>query len=92
MENMVIDDRLLFFGSLFISLSDTQFSCLIQVHRKSRKVTVIQRETNIGPLVTFNTVSSRRRRKEILISCRYTKSKDYCIYGFQINYCHVPVL
>ena len=25
MENMVIDDRLLFFGSLFISLSATQF-------------------------------------------------------------------
>ena len=28
MENMVIDDRLLFFGSLFISLSATQFLLL----------------------------------------------------------------
>ena len=28
MKNMVIDDRLLFFGSLFISLSATQFALL----------------------------------------------------------------
>ena len=31
-----------------------------------KQVTVIQRETNIGQLVTFNAVSGRRRRKEIL--------------------------
>ena len=42
------------------------FPCLIQVHRKSKQVTVIQRETNIGQLVTFNAVSDRRRREEIL--------------------------
>ena len=42
------------------------FPCLIQVHRKRKQVTVIQRETNIGPLVTFNVVSGRRQRKEIL--------------------------
>ena len=39
---------------------------LIQVHRKSKQVTVIQRETNIGQLVIFNAVSGRRRKKDIL--------------------------
>ena len=34
--------------------------------QKSKQVTVIQREKNIGQLVTFNLVSGRRRRKEIL--------------------------
>ena len=42
------------------------FLCLIQVHRKCKQVTVIQRETNVGQLVTFNSVPGRRRRKEIL--------------------------
>ena len=51
---------------VYITSARITFSCLIQVHRKSKQVTVIQRETNIGELVTFNTVSGRRRRKEIL--------------------------
>ena len=34
---------------------------VLQVHRKSKQVTVIQRETNFGQLVTFNSVSGRRR-------------------------------
>ena len=42
------------------------FPCLIQVHRKSKQVTVIQRETNIGQPVTFNAVSGRRQRREVL--------------------------
>ena len=48
------------------TLALSSVSCLIQVHRKSKQVTDKQREMNIGLLVTFNTVSSRRRRKEIL--------------------------
>ena len=35
------------------------FPSRIQVHRKSKQVTVVQRETNIGQLVTFNAVSGR---------------------------------
>ena len=50
----------------YITSARITFSCLIQVHRKSKQVTVIQRETNIGQLVTFNAVSGRRRRNEIL--------------------------
>ena len=50
----------------YITSARITFSCPIQVHRKSKQVTVITRETNIGKLVTFNLVSGRRRMKEIL--------------------------
>ena len=40
----------------YITCARITFSCLIQVHRKSKQVAVIQRETDIGQLVTFNSV------------------------------------
>ena len=42
------------------------YPCLIQVHRKSKQVIVIQRERNIGHLVTFKAFSGRRQRKDVL--------------------------
>ena len=49
MENMVIDDRLLFFGNLFISLSATQF--LLKSTNGSRKKT--PRTTSIVQIIFY---------------------------------------
>ena len=46
MKNMVIDDRLLFFGSLFISLSATQF--LLQ------SINVVQPSNNNNVVCSFS--------------------------------------
>ena len=42
-----------------ITYTHNSYLCLIQVHRKKSKHFFKQRDTNVGQLVTFNTVSKR---------------------------------